>query len=699
MNIKKSIVLRARIAFLAVLVFSLAVVYRLVKVQVVDGEKWRKMAQENVMQYKVVKATRGNIYSDNGSLLATSLPFYKIALDPAEIDDKVFKEGLDSLCLLLSNYFKDRSPKEYERRIRDAKAENRRYMMLNHTMVNYQTKKMMSQWPVFREGRIKGGVIFEKVEKRFRPFSYLAMRTIGFVNEDNNGVGLEKSFNEYLAGRDGEALFRKMAGGNWKPVHDETEVRPKQGVDIQTTIDINLQDVAESSLLRHLTLHDADKGCVILMEVQTGEIKAIANLGKLASGGYTEIYNYAVGNEGLTEPGSTFKLASMIALFEETNVQLTDTVDTGNGIYKFYDRNMVDAKPGGYGKITVQEVFEKSSNVGTSILINEHFGVKPQKFVDYIYNMRLAEPINFQLKGEAIPYIKKQSDRSWSGITLPWMSIGYELKLAPIHTLTFYNAVANGGKMIQPIIVKEVKSADQSLEKFKTKVLKEKICSDRTLEMVKIMLEGVVERGTARNINNTVYKIAGKTGTAQIIENRQYTKNYYTSFVGYFPADRPKYSCIVVIDNPKGFNRYGADVAAPVFKEIADKIYARDLDMHAPLEKPVVTVHGVFPVIKAGYFQDLRLICNEMSISNHLKSEEEDWVEAKASQNAVFFDKRQAIKDKMPEVTGMRLRDALYILENLGLTVSFSGNGRIVHQSVSPGANISKGAQVYLTLE
>lgn len=699
MNIKKSIVLRARLAFLAIFLFSLAITIKLVKVQVVDGEKWRKLAQQKIMDYKVVRATRGNIYSDNGSLLATSLPFYKLALDPAQIHDKVYEKGIDSLALLLSRFYKDRSAMEYKRRIKDARLAGRRYMIVNSTQVNFQTKKMMSTWPILREGGIKGGVIFEKVERRFRPFSYLAMRTIGFVNEENKGVGLEKSFNDELAGRNGEALFQRIAGGGWKPVHDESEVRPQQGMDIQTTIDINIQDVAESSLLNHLTMHDADKGCVILMEVATGEIKAMANLGKLNTGGYTEIYNYAVGNEGLTEPGSTFKLASMIALFEETNIELTDTIETGNGTFEFYDRVMTDAKPGGYGKITVQEAFEKSSNVAVSRLITDNFGVKSQRFVDYIKNMKLADPINFQMEGEAIPYIKNPTQKSWSGTTLPWMSIGYELKLAPIHTLTFYNAVANGGKMIQPIIVKEVKMADQVMATYETRTLKDKICTEGTLTKVKKMLEGVVERGTAKNISNAIYKIAGKTGTAQKIVNKKYTQTYYTSFVGYFPADNPKYSCIVVIDNPKGINLYGSDVAAPVFKEIADKIYARDLDMHKPVVKSAPVGDGVFPVIKGGSYEDLKFICDQMSISNHLNSDEDEWVSASVSDNAVVWNKREVIKEVMPNVSGMRLKDALYILENLGLRVRFSGSGRVAEQSLAPGTKISSGTLVLLRME
>lgn len=700
MNIKKSIVLRARIAFLVIFLFSIAIAVKLVKVQVVDGDRWRQLAQQKIMQYKVVKATRGNIYSDNGSLLATSLPFYKLAIDPAQINDKVFEKGIDSLALLLSRFYKDRSKEDYKRRIKDERMAGKRYLVLNPTLVNYQTRKMMSDWPILREGRYKGGVIFEKVEKRFRPFSYLAMRTIGFVNEEHKGVGLEKSFNKYLAGRDGEALFRRIAGGTWVPVHDDSEVRPRQGIDIQTTIDINIQDVAESSLLNHLTMHDADKGCVILMEVATGEIKAMANLGKLKTGGYTEIYNYAVGNEGLTEPGSTFKLASMIALFEDSNVELIDTVETGQGTFEFYDKVMTDAKPGGYGKITVQEVFEKSSNIGISRLITDQFGVKPQRFVDYITRMGLANRLDFQMEGEAIPYIKKTTAKSWSGTTLPWMSIGYELKLAPIHTLAFYNAVANNGKMIQPIIVKEAKMADQVLETYETKVLVDKICSKATLEKVKRMLEGVVERGTAKNISNTIYRIAGKTGTAQKIVNRQYTRTYYTSFVGYFPAEKPKYSCIVVIDNPKGLSLYGSDVAAPVFKEIADKIYARDLDMHKPLEKSLEAGNGIFPVIKAGKYEDLRFICNELAISNHLNSDEDEWVSASISDNAVIWNKRETTLDEtMPNVAGMRLRDALYILENKGLKVRYYGSGRVAEQSIMPGSKISRGTTVLIRME
>jgi cell division protein FtsI (penicillin-binding protein 3) len=701
LNIKRDIVFRSRIAFVAILIFSAAIVYKIVKIQILEKDKWKELANKKVFEYKVVKATRGNIYSDNGSLLATSLPFYRLAMDPTVANDELYRSGIDSLAMLLAAHFKDKSAREYARKINEARTSKKEYVILNRTMINYQTKKMMTNWPIIREGKYKGGVIFEKIEKRFKPFSYLAMRTIGFVNENNSGVGLEYSYNNYLAGRDGEALFQKMAGGNWKPIHNKSEIGPEQGVDIQTTIDINIQDVAEASLFKHLKMHNADYGCVVLMEVATGEIKAIANLGKIKEGEYAENYNYAIAAQGLTDPGSTFKLASMIALLEDTKIKLTDTIDCGNGRYTFYDRVMTDAKEGGYGNLSVQQVFEKSSNIGISKMVNKHFGTNPQRYIDYIRGMGLSEPLGLQMKGEAKPYIKSPSSRSWSGVTLPWMSIGYELKMAPIHTLAFYNAIANNGKMIRPILVKEVRVADRIVEQYKTSVIKERICSDETLDKMRMLLEGVVENGTARNISNTIYKIAGKTGTARKIRDGVYVKTYYTSFAGYFPADKPKYSCIVVIDSPKGFQQYGSDVAAPVFKEIADKLYAVDLELHIAT-RPDETQKNTsgFPLIRSGYFDDLNYLCNELGISNHTRSSaDEEWVVASTSNNAVIWNTRKVKDDVVPDVAGMTLRDALYLLENTGLKVKINGKGRVYEQSIPPGTKIKKGTNINIYLE
>lgn len=699
MNIKKDIVLRIRLAFLAILLFSFAVVYKIFHIQQVEGDHWGKLANENLLKYRVVKATRGNIYSDNESLLATSIPFYRLAMDPTVPNDKLFRAGIDSLSWLLAKHFNG-SKADYYRKINDARRNNKSYIILNREMINYQTKKMMSDWPIVREGKYKGGVMFEKVEKRFKPFSNLAARTVGFINENNTGVGLEKSYNNYLRGQDGEALFMRMGGGAWKPIHDDSEIPAEPGVDIQTTIDINIQDVAEASLYKHLQMHNAEYGCVVLMEVATGEIKAIANLGKVAEGAYIENYNYAIAEQGLTEPGSTFKLASLIALFEDTELKLEDSIHAEWGRYKFFDRVMTDAHEGGYGMLTVQQAFEKSSNIAVSKLVNKHFAGNSQKYVDYIKGFGLTDKLGLQMQGEAKPYIKTPSSRSWSGVTLPWMSIGYELKLAPIHTLSFYNAIANNGKMIQPILVKEIRVADQVKEVFETKVLKEKICSDKAIEMARRMLEGVVENGTARNINNTVYKIAGKTGTAQIIKNGVYTHKYYTSFVGYFPADKPKYSAIVVINSPSGFQQYGSDVAAPVFKEIADKVYAVDLDLHEKFEATARVDFETFPLIKAGYFDDLSSLCNFFGIANHTRHDsDEEWVSAHATNKAITWEARQVKDALVPNAIGMTLRDALFLLENHGMKVRISGRGRVMSQSLPPGARLVKGSTITIFLE
>ncbi len=697
MNIRKSILLRVRIAYLLFFVFGIAVIVQVGKIQFKDGEKWMEKANKTTFQYRNVNATRGNIYSDNGSLLATSLPEYRLCFDPTISDSEVYRTGIDSLSLLLSRFFGDNSKDAYKRKINDARMSGRQFLILNKKLVRHQDKKKMMTWPIFREGRMGGGVIFEKINKRFRPFKYLAFRTIGYLNEDNYGAGLEYSFNDVLSGQNGRALYQRMAGGNWKPIYDGTEVRPEDGLDIVTTIDVNVQDVAESALHKALREHNADYGSVVVMNVKTGEIKAISNLTKNGEY-YSEILNYAVSGQGLTEPGSTFKLVSMMALLENANINLTDSIDTGNGRHRFFDRVMVDHKHGGYGTITVQEAFEKSSNVGISILVNEHFGIQPRKFTDFIKSIGLTQPLGFQLKGEGIPYIKVPTDKTWSGITLPWMSIGYELKLTPLQTLALYNAVANDGKMMLPYIVKYVKRADQIEKEYKPVVLNNKICSSKTLEQLQTLLVGVVENGTASNIKNAHYKIAGKTGTSQKIkEGGGYSRSYHTSFAGYFPADNPKYSCIVVIDNPKNNYQYGSDVAAPVFKTIADKIFSLDMELHKPSMVAEIQGDSIFPVIQTGYAQDLNVVCDALKIT-HIEQENDDWVKAKVVDKSVQWVPQKYSQDLTPDVRGMRLRDALFLLENAGYSVEFKGAGRVVRQSQTPGAKIRKGSQIILEL-
>ncbi len=702
-SVKKSIVTRVRLAFLGVAVFSGAIFWRATKIQFQEGTKWRALEQERRISYQSVPATRGNIYSDNESIMATSLPFYRVAWDPGVVENQAFKDGVDSLAWHLSHFFGDRSVQEYKRRLtnaHEAKEPALRYIRLNSRQINFQEKKMLASWPIFRKNK-RGGAIFEKVDKRFRPFGGLAQRTIGFVNEDKHGAGLEYTFEQSLAGKSGEALFERVPGGV-KPVYDGTEIKPLPGYDVKTTLDINLQDVAENALYKSLVDNNAQYGCVILMEVATGEIKAVANLGKASDDTYKEDYNYAFADQGRTEPGSTFKLASMMALFEaRPALTLDDMVDTGNG--RMYVGGAVKSDSHGYGRITVQQVFEKSSNIGVAKLVDKYFSGNPTEYTDYLKKFGLDKPLGFQMAGEALPYVKDPQDRSWSRTSLTTMSIGYELKLAPLQTLALYNAVANGGVKVQPMIVKEIKQADQVLQHNETKVLNPKICSEATLAKVKAMMEGVVTEGTARGIRPKDYSIAGKTGTAWKFKNGQYTKTYSTSFVGYFPADKPKYSCIVVVDSPRNGRIYGADVAAPVFREVADKCMARDLLSQRPLLAKARLNKSHVPLVRAGMQDELALVCQKLGLAGNTQATGgEEWV--RAASDTAFHARTVALvvnpvrAGRVPQVRGLTLRDALFLLENRGLHVRALGTGRVREQSLMVGAPIRRGELITLTL-
>src|SRR5687768_4506229 len=676
------------------MLFAIGVVAKMGHIQFAEGEKWAAMGERISFDYKRVKATRGNIYSDNGSLLATSLPFYKIAFDATIPKDEVFRKGVDSLAWHLAVFFRDRSKSEYKRMLIDARETGKQYIILNRAKINYQDKKMMMGWPIIREGRLRGGAIFEKVDVRYMPFSNLGRRTIGFVNENDRGAGLEYSFNQHLGGQDGYAYYQKIAGGVWKPIFDANNVKAVNGLDLQTTLDINLQDVAETALHKAMVQHDADDGMIVVMEVATGEVKAITNLSTDRNGNFSEKLNFAAHN---FEPGSTFKLVTMMALLEDTGIELTDSIDTGNGEYQFYNHRVRDHEEGGLGKVTVQEAFEHSSNVAMARLLDDHFGLKPGNFLAYLDRLNLSKRLGIQIAGEPEPKIKRPGEKGWSGISLPWMAYGYGFEITPLHTLALYNAVANDGVMIKPVIVKSVKKADEDEETYETDVITRKICSEETLKKLRLLLEGVVEKGTAKNIKGTHYRIAGKTGTAQILENGRYTKRYITSFVGYFPAHDPKYSAMVLIKNPRGWYQYGSNVAAPVFKEIADNIYARDIQLHEPMSLQKYVKNDVLPFIKAGNQEELTLLCNELGISNHGLTEEE-WVRTSRVGNGVNWKKNLQGSGMVPDVSGMTFRDAIFLLEQSGLTVFYEGKGRVEKQSLPAGARVSKGDRIYLQL-
>ena len=701
-NVKKSILVRVRLVFLLGVLFAFAIAYRIIHIQYVDGEEWR--SKSNSFTKKEIKANRGNIYADDGSLLATSLPLYRLGFDPSvsRKDKKlseIFEKGLDSLALLLSQKFGTYSKQQYKNLLVDAHKGTKKFIYLSRGYdLTYRDQVELMKWPVFREGKNKGGVVFEKIYKRFHPFKELAFRTVGFINEKSSGAGLESSFNQMLAGMNGQATYQKLAGGITRPIFDGTEIRPVDGQDVYSTLNVNIQDVAEASLLKALTSYQAKFGCVVVMEVKTGEVKAMANLG-LKDGAYSENFNYAVALNHY--PGSTFKLASYMALLEDGKLSLKDTINTGNGRWTIGKQTITEAKHHAYGSLSVKDAFAKSSNVAVSKMVVKHFKARPEKYLQYITNFGLSEPLNFQLRGAEKPFFRSPGDKKhWNDAALAKMSFGYESLISPLQTLVFYNTVANGGKMIQPILVKEVRSNDQVANTFEPRVIREKICSDETLQSAREMLEAVVEnpKGTAHKIQSPLYKIAGKTGTAHKFQDGHWINNaYYTSFAGYFPADNPKYSAIVIIDSPK-FGVMAGDAAAPVFRDIADKIYAGDVEMHRMLAEKAAPED--VPGVAAGKFEDLHEVCNRLGVSNYNNDTvHPEWVlPGRNANKAIYWKTNRTTLGAVPDVKGMSLRDALYLLENYGYKVRSNGRGRVLNQTPGPSHNLKKGEIIFLTL-
>ncbi len=699
MTIKNDILWRIYLAFFMVALVALAVLFQAFRVQVTEGGKWKAMADSLTTRYRTIEAERGNILSADGRLLATSLPFFEIRFDAVapSIDDDLFYRKVDSLALCMSRQFQDHDRNYYKQKLIAARNQGNRYLLIKRK-VTYPELQQIKQWPLFRMGRYKGGFIVEQQNKREIPFGVLAHRTIGYVRSGPGAqsVGLEASFNDYLKGRDGKRLMQRVAGGVWMPLNDENEIEPKDGADLITTIDLNIQDVAEEALLRALELHDADHGTAIVMEVATGKVRAISNLGRMGESGYWEKYNYAIGEA--SEPGSTFKTATMMALFEDGLVEPTDTVDIGFGETYYHGQAMKDAKPHNYGRVTVQRAFELSSNVGISKLAHQHYKADPQQFIDHLKRFRLHEKTGIEIKGEGKPLIKNSGDEGWSLLSIPWMSVGYEVKLTPLQILTFYNAIANSGKMMKPYLVESINAFGKPIKSFAPQAIETAICSEETLQKIHDLLVGVVENGTARyRLYNNNYRIAGKTGTAQIAQGSGgYAKVYQSSFVGYFPADRPQYSCIVVVTAPSKGVYYGGSVAGPVFKEIADKIYANQIQLQAE-EAVATTVAESVPAHQSGYAQDFSQVFSALGLPIP-DINEEPWVYTIRDGDSVNVQQLNIPKDKVPNVRGMGLRDALYVLENRGLEVIVEGRGKVYHQSVLPGTPVTSGRTITIKL-
>ena len=684
MTDKKAIFIRVIMISSLVIVAAVAIFIQLIFVQVEFSDAIA--FNDPAVAMIDVPSPRGNIYDVNGNLLAISMPVYTIAIDATQPSDTLFDNNYLKLADGLSDIFSNVSSSEFSKKLRHARRHNKQYLKLR-SGVRFSELQLVKTLPILKEGRYDGGFVYTQQTKRMQPFGHLCERTIGYAREKSD-VGIEKAYNHYLKGQDGKRLMQKINGGIWKPISNTQDVEPVVGSDIYSTIDIRIQDIAQTALLRSLEKYEAENGSVILMDVKTGAIRAMSSLERTSEGKYAENFNYAIG--AAYEPGSTFKLASLLVALEDGVVDTSHVVDTKNGAFKFYDRTMKDSNyhKGGHGKISVGKAFEVSSNIGIARTIVNHYKDDPQRFIDRLARLGVSDKLDFELIGEAEPWIKNTNDSTWSGVSLPWMAFGYEIKMSALQILALYNAVANDGVLLKPRLVDKVKRAEKIIESNDIEVLNPSICSDKTIQILQNLLIGAVKKGTAQNIYSEKYSSAGKTGTAKIALEGSYGSEYRASFAGYFPAENPKYSCMVVVSKPKkeiGF--YGNIVAAPVFKELRDNLFAEEAIEIPELAK-------TFNHDYIGSSKDLNAIHHLLDYPKYQASQNERWLK---SDNKTF----QTLEfsgDVMPNVKGMVAMDALYLLENMGLEVDFKGQGRVIKQSLKAGVKIKENQIIELIL-
>lgn len=666
-----------------IMVVAMAVFLKLCNVQLDLSDK--VAINDPMIEMREIPSPRGNIYDANGKLLAISMPVYTIAIDATQPKDSLFDNNYRDLSVGLSEIFKDRTPEEYASKLHNSRLAQKKYFRLQ-SEVRYSELQKVKRLPILKEGRYKGGFVYTQQTNRTNPFDPLCNRTIGY-NRERNDVGIERAYDLFLKGKNGKQLMQKINGGIWKPLSNNQDLEPVPGCDVYSTIDIRIQDIAQTALLKSLERFEAENGSVILMDVQTGSIRAMSSLQRTEEGKYAENYNHAIGSA--YEPGSTFKLASLLVAIEENKIDTSTIVDTKNGVFNFYDRTMKDSnnKKGGHGRISVGKAFELSSNIGIARIIVDHYKENPQKFIDRLSKLGINKRLDFELIGEAHPLIKNTTDSSWSGVSLPWMAYGYELEMTALQILALYNAVANNGILVKPKLVDQVRSGQRIIKSTDIEVLKPSICSEKTIDILKDLLERVVISGTANNIYSDKYSCAGKTGTAKIAEDGAYGAEYRASFVGYFPSQNPRYSCIVVVTKPKkeiGF--YGNIVAAPVFSELRDALFAQ-VAKEIPRFKGDI-IHEY--IGKSEEINALNLVLDKPS--NPLKSK--SLIHCRNNEY-----KTLELKNKsMPNVKGMVAMDAIYILENLGLKVQMQGRGLVKSQSIEQGIQIIENQKVILRL-
>jgi len=704
-DLRRDILWRVYLCFLGMVLICLAVLGRVFFIQHVQGKYWRALSDSLHQKYVDLSAERGTIYSEDGNMLSTSVPYFNIYIDfdadgLREKKGKRFKENLDSLSYCLARLFKDQSSAAYKKELLQGYKSDDRYYLLRRNL-SFEQYKQLRTFPLVREGRNKSGFITETSSKRLNPFGLLANRTIGLSRDNWQNVGLERTYDSLLKGENGRRLVRYLNGGTYIPV-EGYEIDPENGKDILTTIDVNTQDIAENALLSMLIENECEHGTCIVMETATGKIKAMANLGRQSDGSYWEDLNYAI---RASEPGSTFKLATLLSLLEDHEVKLTDHLNIEGGTWKIGTRTVHDSEKQEISDVTVEEAFEHSSNVGMAKLVTAHYSNHPQQFVDHLKKLRLNQVTGIDLAGETSPIIKSPKSKTWSASTLPWMAFGYEVLISPLQTLTLYNAVANNGKMMRPYLVNKVQYAGGIERQNQPVVLVDKICTDETLIELQTCLKGVCIRGTAKSaFKNTFYPVAGKTGTALVANgNRGYADHIYqSSFAGYFPANNPRYTCIVVIKNKPFAKKFlGALVAGPVFREVADKLMSVESVM------PDSTQLGYFTGLMrkdstayyyAGSADAMKNVMHTLQMSYNDSSNGKKWAGMYREKNQPVVKEKTEEQKHMPDVKGMGLKDALFLLESREIVVSAKGTGKVKQQSIQPGAIVSKNQKLILEL-
>ncbi len=703
MDVKRDILWRVYLSYIIMVLVCILILGKAFYIQQVQGKYWRGLSDSLHQRIVDIPAARGTIYSEDGQMLSTNIPQFDISIDfrVTPLHEKsglLFRSNIDSLSICLANLFKDQSAEKYKNDLTAAyEASVGNYEL--RKKITYRQYLSLAKFPLFKLGRYKSGMIAEEKNIRLNPYENIGYRTIGLARDENK-VGLEKSYDTVLNGRNGRQLVRAIAGGVTVPVEEGLfEIEPETGKDIVSTIDVFIQEVTENALKKMMIQNDARTGVAMVMEVKTGKIKAIANLGKVGEGMYTEDLNYAT---RVTEPGSTFKLVTLLSALDDKKVTLNSKVNLEGGTWGYAGRVVRDAENHGKHEATVLEAFEESSNVGMAKLAVTYFNDNPQAYFKHISRLRIDSTSGIDLMGEGNPLLIKPNSKRWGPTTLPWMAFGYNIAIAPIQTLTMYNSIANNGVMMRPYLVNAIKEEGKILKTMSPKAYEGMVCSLSTVKDLHTALEGVCTNGTAKKLFvGSLYKVGGKTGTALVADgNRGYADNIFqSSFVGYFPADNPQYTiAVIIINHPHAANHFGASVAGPVFKEIADRLYStyiqnkRGVTPSFSLKDSQVFNYSLSKIALQTIAKNLALPYQDSTEARN------EWVQLKGKGKNLKAAQVILSDSTMPNISGMKLKDALWICEQKGLLVKFVGKGKVIRQSIAQGEYIAKGQQIQIDL-